>query len=200
MPTTAPAPMVADTSSSSKKGLLIAVIAFFTVAIAAVVVLVFVYKGGAGGEGEKKKQASAAMTAMDDGMKPEAMKPEAMKPEAMKPEAMKPEAMKPEAMKPEAMKPEPPKKLPRKLRRKHIKPVIAALKDKFAACKKDKKGRFKIRFTVEGKTGKVIKVRISGRKYRKSDTGKCLAELFKNTQFPQFRRKKQKFTHRVKIK
>jgi pentapeptide MXKDX repeat protein len=220
LPSRAPALVPVADSSSSKKGLLIAVIAFFVVAVAAVVLLVFIYKGRSDEGGEKQKQVSASMAPMDEAMKPEAMKPEAMKPEAMKPEAMKPEAMKPEAMKPEAMKPEamkpeamkpeamkpeamkpePPKKLPRKLRRKHIKPVIAALKDKFAACKKDKKGRFKIRFTVEGKTGKVIKVRISGRKYRKSETGKCLAELFSATPFPQFRRKKQSFTHRVRIK
>ncbi|MFH2005466.1 MAG: hypothetical protein ABI333_02655 [bacterium] len=209
-PSQAPALVPVDDSSSSKKGLLIAIIAFFLVAIAAVAILVYVYQGRSGDGGEKKRQASAAMAPMDEGMGPEgmgpeamgseAMTPEAMTPEAMTPEAMTPEAMTPESMTPEAMKPEPPKKLPRKLLRKHIKPVVAALQDKFAACKKDKKGRFKIHYTVEGKTGKVVKVQISGRKYRKSETGKCLAELFAKTQFPQFRRKKQSFTHRVRIK
>ena len=77
---------------------------------------------------------------------------------------------------------------------------IATIKDKVADCKKDRKGRFKVKLTVEGKTGKATKIKVYGRRQRKSETGKCLVELLKKAQFPRFKRKRQTFKWRFRIK
>jgi hypothetical protein len=104
------------------------------------------------------------------------------------------------AMVPEVKKPTKPKKPPRKLYRKHIKAGIATVADQVKDCKKDRKGKFKLRITVVGKTGKVKKVKISGRRKRRSKTGKCLRALFKKAQFTPFKRRRQSFTHRLRIR
>lgn len=189
LPTSGPALAPAPAERKGKAGLIAAVVVFGVLVVAAVVLIYFVYAGRDQGKGEASGQASAAMEAMEPDMRPAVM-------EAMEP-AMRP-VMEP-AMEP-VMEPPRPKKLPRKLRRKHIKAGVATVADKIADCKKDRKGRFKLKITVVGRTGAVKRVRISGRRNRKSKTGKCLKALFEKAQFTPFKRRSQSFTHRLRIK
>lgn len=194
LPTSGPALAPAPEEPKGRGGLIAAVVVFGVLVIAAVVLIYFVYAGKDKGPGADSGQASAAMDAMEPDMRPAAM--EAMEP-VMRPVVMEP-VMRP-AMEP-VMAPPRPKKLPRKLRRKHIKAGVATVADKIADCKKDRKGRFKLTITVVGKTGKVSRVRIRGRKKRQSKTGKCLKALFEKAQFTPFKRRRQRITHRVRIK
>ncbi len=203
LPTSSPAFAPVPGKSKGMGGALIAAAVVFGVLVVAALVLVYVlYAGKAkapqGGGGDSQTQASAAMLPTPPPMRTAAM--DSMEP-TMRPPAMAP-IMRAVAMEP-VMEPDPPKrpkKLPRKLRRKHIKEGVATVSDKLADCKKDRKGRFKLRITVVGKTGKVKRVRISGRRKRKSKTGKCLKALFEKAQFTPFKRRRQSFTHRVRIK
>ncbi len=205
LPTSSPVFAPASAGRKGLGGILIAAAVVFVVLIVVALVLVyFVYAGKtktstSGAEAtDSETQASAAMTSETPSMRAAGM--DAMEP-AMAP-TMRVVAM--DAMEPvptmEPEKPKKPKKRPRKLRRKHIKEGVATVSAQIADCKKDRKGRFKLRITVVGKTGKVKRVRISGRKKRKSKTGKCLTKLFKKAQFTPFKRRRQSFTHRVRIK
>lgn len=198
-------PVLAPTSGGSKGlsgGLIAAAVVFVVLVVAALALVYFLYatkaKAPKGGGGDTETQASAAMPSMEPAMRRAAA--EAMEP-AMRPSNRVPPVRVAgmEAMEP-AMEPVQPKKKPRKLRRKHIKEGVATVKDKIADCKKDRKGRFKLRITVVGKTGKVKRVRVNGRRNRKSKTGKCLKALFEKAQFTPFKRRRQSFTHRVRIK
>jgi len=200
-PTSSPALAPTSDGSKSKAGALIAAAVVFVVLVVAALVLVYVLYAGKGkapkgGGGDSQTQASAAMSPPPPAMRRAAA--DAMEP-TMAP-VMRAAVM--VAMEPatEPDKPMRPKKLPRKLRRKHIKEGVATVSDKIAECKKDRKGRFKLRITVVGKTGKVKRVRVSGRRKRKSKTGKCLKALFEKAQFSPFKRRRQSFTHRLRIK
>ena len=71
---------------------------------------------------------------------------------------------------------------------------------KAVACKKDKTGRFKVKVVVVGETGKARSARVYGKRYRQSETGKCITEMLKAHQYPQFKRKTQSLTFRFKVK
>jgi len=206
LPTSSPGLATASAETRGKAGLIAAAVVFLVLIVAAIVLVYFVYLGKKPGGGDGDRQASAAMSAMTPSMGAgvvdagsPAMRAVVMDPgaPAMRPLGM--DAMEP-AMTPAIMKPDKPKKRPRKLYRKHIKAGVATVADRIAGCKKDRKGRFKLRITVAGKTGKVKRVYVSGRRQRKSKTGKCLKALFGKAQFTPFKRRQQAFTHRVRIK
>jgi hypothetical protein len=201
LPTSSPS--FAPSSGGAKGlsgGLIAAAVVFVVLVVAALALVYFLYamKAPKGGEGDTETQASAAVPSMEPAMRRAAA--EAME-SAMRPLNRTPpmRAAGMDSMEP-AMEPAKPKKKPRKLRRKHIKEGVATVNDKIADCKKDRKGRFKLRITVVGKTGKVKRVRVNGRRNRKSKTGKCLKALFEKAQFTPFKRRRQSFTHRVRIK
>lgn len=203
LPTSSPSLAMAPAGNKGKGGLIAAAVVFGVLIVAAVVLVYFVYAGKKAEGGDADKQASVATSAMTPSMgaavmdaQSPAMRPEAMEP-SMRPMGM--DAMEP-SMAPAIMKSGKPEKRPRKLYRKHIREGVATVADRIAACKKDRKGRFKLRITVVGKTGKVKSVRVSGRRQRKSKTGKCLKALFEKAQFTPFTRRRQAFTHRVWIK
>ncbi len=197
LPTSGAALAPAPAEKKGKGGLIIAGVVFLLLIVAAVVLVYFVYAGKTSGDSSGEKQASAAEETMEPSMRVAPM--DAMRPPPMVPpmDVMKPPPMEPPM---DVMKPPKPKKKPRKLYRKHIKAGVATVADKVADCKKDRKGRFKLRITVVGKTGKVKRVRISGRSRRRSKTGRCLKKLFEKAQFTPFKRRRQSFTHRLRIK
>jgi len=219
LPTSSPGLALGPAKSKGKGGLITAAVVFLVLVVAAGVLVYFVHVGkqkpGAGSESQAGA-ASSVMDPMDPAMGPAVMDPmdPAMGPSVMDPmdPAMGPAVMDPamgaaavdpameRAMAPEVTKPIRPKKLPSKLLSKHITEGLATVAGKVADCKKDRKGWFKLLITVVGKTGKVNQVQVKGRRQRKSKTGKCLRKLFAKAQFSPFKRRRQSFNHRVRIK
>jgi hypothetical protein len=212
LPTRAVAIAPAAESSGGGKGLIIAVVAFGVLIVLAAVLVYFVYAGTLSSSGDEEKQASATTSEMPrpatmDERAPD-MRPAApdMRPAApdVRPAApdMRPAApdMRPAAPDVRSMEPPRPTKPLQKLGRADIQAGLANVADRVGACKKDRKGAFKLQLTVEGRTGKVKRVHISGRRDRKSRTGRCLKALFEKARFPPFKRRYQSFTHRVRVK
>jgi hypothetical protein len=77
--------------------------------------------------------------------------------------------------------------------------AVQAIQADLDACKKDEGGDFRLRLTIQGRSGKVTGVYL-GKPKRNTASGKCLLEAIKKARFPVFTKRYQTVSHTVTLK